>query len=117
MDEEYEIVEVNFLVNWTSPSIYDIYPKKDDLLKKVSLSVDIVKFVEENDVYHVLDESSKSEVFELGSEEISFVDFFGIEEFLLSSPNNDFDIGFCVMEENFYFRGREKKKKNVGRFL
>jgi hypothetical protein len=102
--EEDEIVEENFLVDWASPPIYDIYPDEDDLLQEVSLSVDIVKFVEKNYVYHMFDESSNSEVSELGLRKLVMSFSFGIENFLSSSPNNEFDVGFYAINENFIFK-------------
>lgn len=105
--KEDDIVEKDFSVKWAFPLIYDIYPQEDDLLNEVSISVDTVKFVDENDVYHEFDESSKSKVSELDLEKISFADFLRIENFLSSSPNNDFDVGLRMMKENFIFRGKE----------
>jgi hypothetical protein len=43
--------------------------------------VDAIKFIEENNDYHVFDESSHNERFQLTNEEISYVDFLGIEKF------------------------------------
>lgn len=71
--EEDEVVEEDFLVDWAFPPIYDFYPKDEDLLEEVSLSVCTKNFVEENDVYHAFDKSRKSEVFDLGLEEISLL--------------------------------------------
>ena len=42
----------------------------------------------------MFDKSSKSAVCQGSLEEINFVDFLGIENFLLSSHNNDFDVDF-----------------------
>lgn len=53
-------------VDQTSPPIYDIYLREDDLLEEVSFVVYTEHFIEENNNYHVLDESLKSEVFDLG---------------------------------------------------
>jgi hypothetical protein len=51
-------------LDWISPTIYDdIYPDEDDLLNEVSFLVDAIKFIEENNDYHVFDESSHNEGF------------------------------------------------------
>jgi hypothetical protein len=52
------------------------------------------KEVEQNQDNHEFDRSSKSEVCQGSLEEINFVDFLGIKNFLLSSHNNDFDVDF-----------------------
>jgi hypothetical protein len=41
-----------------------------------------IKFIEENNDYHMFDESSHNERFQLSNEKISYVDFIGIERFL-----------------------------------
>jgi len=53
--------------------------------------------------YHVFDESLYNEGSQLRHEKISYVDFFGIENFLSKSPNNSLDVGFDVLEDNFNF--------------
>jgi hypothetical protein len=60
--EEDEIIEKKIYVDWISQPIYDIYPNKEDLLDGVTLFLNNIKIVEENDVQHVFDESPKSEV-------------------------------------------------------
>jgi hypothetical protein len=51
-------------VDWVSPTIYDdIYLDEDDLLNDVSFLVDATKFIEENNDYHVFDESPHNEGF------------------------------------------------------
>lgn len=70
VEEEDEIVEEYFSVDWAFPLIYDIYPEEDNLLDEVGLSVDKKRFV---------DESPKSDVSKLHIEDISFVDFLGID--------------------------------------
>lgn len=69
-------------------------------MEAVSSSVDTIKIVEENDVYYVYDKSPKSDVSQLDLEEINFVDFLGVENFLLSFPSQNFDIGFIMLKEN-----------------
>jgi hypothetical protein len=45
-------------LDWVSPTICDdIYPDEEDLLNEVSFLVDAIKFIEENNDYHVFDES------------------------------------------------------------
>jgi hypothetical protein len=51
----------------------------------------------------VFDESPYNEGSQLRHEKISYVDFFGIENFLTKSPNNNLDVGFDVLEDNFNF--------------
>jgi hypothetical protein len=63
VEEEYEIIEEYFSVDWVSPSIYNIYPDKNDLLEEVNLFLNTIKIVEENDVHLVFDESLKSEIY------------------------------------------------------
>jgi hypothetical protein len=50
-------------------------------LNNVSFVVDAIKFIEENNDYHVLNESPHNEGFQLSNEEISYVDFLGINFF------------------------------------
>jgi protein-tyrosine phosphatase len=51
-------------LDWVSPTIYDdIYPDEEDLLNEVSFLVDAIKFIEENNDYHVLDESPHNKGF------------------------------------------------------
>jgi hypothetical protein len=69
------------VVDWVSSLIYDIYPEKDEPLKKVNLSDNIENFVDESSIHHVLDERPKSEVFDL---DINEVDFLGVEIFYQS---------------------------------
>jgi len=76
-------------------------------LEKVSSLVDTIKIVEENDVYHMFDESPNSEVSQLGFEEINFVDFLGVENFLSSFPSQNFDVRFIMLKENFIPGGQE----------
>jgi len=54
-------------------------------LEKVNLSYDIEKFVDESSIHHVLDESPKSEVFDLNVNEVVFL---GVENIL----SNSFDV-------------------------
>jgi hypothetical protein len=97
-DQEKESVE-----DWVFPLIYDIYPEKEESLEKVNLSDTIENFVDESFTYHLLDESPKSEVFDLDANE---VDFLGVENILSSSLDiNGFD-DFYV-ENNFMFESEE----------
>jgi len=63
VEEEYEIIEKDFSVDWVSPPIYNIYPDENDLLEEVNLFLNTIKIVEENDVHLVFDESPKSEIY------------------------------------------------------
>jgi hypothetical protein len=67
--------EKESIVDWVSPLIYDIYSKKNEPLEKVNLSDYIENFVDESSTHHVLDESLKSEVFDL---DVNGVDFFRV---------------------------------------
>jgi hypothetical protein len=44
----------------------------------------------------------------LSNEEISYVDFFGIENFLSNSPSNNLHVGFGVLDDNSNFCGQER---------
>jgi hypothetical protein len=59
-----------------SSLIYDIYPKENEQLEKQNLSDNIENFVNDDFINHVLDESPKSEVFDL---DVNEVDFLGVE--------------------------------------
>jgi hypothetical protein len=101
-----------------SPTIYDdIYPNEDDLLNEVSIMVDAIKFIEENNDYHVLDESPHNEGFQLSNEEISYVDLIGIGRFLSNSPSNKLDVGFGVLANNFNFCGQERIDNSLKTFM
>jgi hypothetical protein len=63
VDEEDEFIEEDFSIHWVSLPIYDIYPDENDFLKEVSFVVDTRKFIEENNDYHVFDESPHNERF------------------------------------------------------
>jgi hypothetical protein len=56
-----------YVVNW------DIYHEEEESLEKVNLSNNIENFVDESSVHHVLDESPKSEVFDLDANEVDFL--------------------------------------------
>lgn len=82
VEENDQFIEEDFFVDWVSPPIYDIYPDEEDLLNEVNFVVDAVKFIEENNDYHVFNESPHNEGFQLSNEEISYIDFLRIENFL-----------------------------------
>jgi hypothetical protein len=91
--------EKESIVDWVSPLIYDIYPEKEEPLEKINLSYNIENFVDESFTHHVLDETPKSEVFDL---DVNEVDFLGVENILSNSLDvNGFD-DFYV-ENNFMF--------------
>jgi hypothetical protein len=105
-------------LDWVSPTICDdIYPDKDDLLNEVSFLVDEIEFIEENNDYHVFDESPHNKGFQLSNEEISNVDFIGIERFLSNSPSNKLDVGFSVLPDNFNFCGQERIDNSLKTFM
>jgi hypothetical protein len=104
--EEYFEDPCQCFVDWNSPPIYDIYLDEDDLLKEVSFVVDAIKFIEENNDYHVFDETPHNKGFQLSNEEISYVDFIGIKNFLSNSHSNKLDVGFGMLDDNFNFCGR-----------
>jgi hypothetical protein len=122
VDEEFQYEEdvedpCQYFVDWNSPPIYDIYHDEKDLLKEVSFVVDAIKFIEENNDYHVFDESPYNERFQFSNEEISYVDFLGIENFLSNSPSNNLDVGFGVLDENFNFCGKERIDNSLKTFM
>jgi hypothetical protein len=105
-------------LDWVNPTIYDdIYPEEDDLLNEVSFLVNAIKFIEENNDYHVLDESPHNERFQSSNEEISYVDLIGIERFLSNSPSNKLDVGFGVLADNFNFCGLERIDNSLKTFM
>jgi hypothetical protein len=59
VEDEDEIIEEYFSVDWVPPPIYDIYPDENDLLEEINLFLDTIKIIEENDVHFVFDESPK----------------------------------------------------------
>jgi hypothetical protein len=112
--------EKKFIVDldYVSPIICDdIYPNEDDLLNEVSFLVDEIKFIEENNDYHVFDENPRNEGFQLSNEEISYVDFIGIERFLSNSSSNKLDVGFGVLVDNFNFCGQERIDNSLKTFI
>jgi hypothetical protein len=86
-------------------------------LKEVSFVGDAIKFIEENNDYHVFDESPHNEGFQLSNEEISYVDFLGIENFLSSSSSNNLNVGFGEMDDNFNFCGQERIDNSLKTFM
>jgi hypothetical protein len=108
LEEEDEIIEQDFSVDLVSPPIYDIYPDEEDLLEEVNLFIDTIKIVEDNDIYHVFDKSSKSKISQWGIEKINCFDFLGIEIFLSSFPEQNLDIGFGMLEDKWSFHGQER---------
>jgi hypothetical protein len=79
--------------------------------------VDAINFIEENNDYHVIDESPHNEEFQLSNEEISYVDFIGIERFLSNLPSNKLDVGFGVLVDNFNFCGQERIDNSLKAFM
>lgn len=95
----------------------DIYPDEDDLLNEVSFLIDEIKFIEENNDYHVFDESPHNYGFQLSNEEINYVDFIGIERFLSNSLSNKLDVGFGMLADNFNFCGQERIDNSLKTFM
>jgi hypothetical protein len=105
-------------LDWVSPIICDdIYHDEEDLLNEVSFLVDEIKFIEENNDYHVFDESPHNKEFQLSNEEISYIDFIGIERFLSNSLSNKLDVGFSMLADNFNFCGQEKIDNSLKTFM
>jgi hypothetical protein len=48
--------EKEYVVDWVSSLIYNIYPKEKESLEKVNLSYNIENFIDENSMHHVLNE-------------------------------------------------------------
>jgi hypothetical protein len=86
----------------------NFYPDENNLLKEVSFVVDVIKFIEGNSNCHVFDESPHNEGFQLSNEEISYVDFLGVENFISNSPSNKLYVGFGVLDDNFNFCCQER---------
>jgi len=86
-------------------------------LNEVSFLVNAIKFIEENNDYHVFDESPHNEGFQLSNEENSYVDFIAIERFLSNSPSNKLDVGFGVLADNFNFCGQERIDNSLKTFM
>jgi hypothetical protein len=105
-------------LDWVSPTIYDdIYPYEEYLLNEVSFLVDAINFIKENNDYHVIDESPRNEGFQLSNEEISYVDFIGIERFLSNLPSNKLDVGFGMLTDDFNFCGQERIDNSLKTFM
>jgi hypothetical protein len=117
VEGEDKFIEEDFFVDWISSPIYYIYPDEEDLLSEVSFMVDTIKFNEENNDYHVFDESLNSEGYQLSNEEISYIDLLGIEKFLLNSPSNNLNVGFGVLDYNSNFRGQERIDHSLKIFM
>jgi hypothetical protein len=105
-------------LDWASPIIFDdIYPDEEDLLNEVSFLVDEIRFIEENNDYHVFDESPHNEGFQWSNKEISYVDFIGIERFLSNSLSNKLDVGFGMLADNFKFCDQERIDNSLKTFM
>jgi len=53
----------------------------------------------------------------LSNEEISYVDFIGIERFLSNLPRNKLDVGFGVLTNNFNFCSQERIDNSLKTFM
>jgi hypothetical protein len=65
----------------------------------------------------VFNESPHNEGFQLSNEELSYVDFIGIERFLSNSPSNKLDVSFGVFVDNFNFCGQEIIDNSLKTFM
>jgi hypothetical protein len=77
VEEEDGFIAEYYLVDWTSPPIYDIYPNEKELLEKVNLL----------DTHHVLDKSPEDKAFDLSVAPINYVDFIEVDAILSNSSN------------------------------
>jgi hypothetical protein len=57
---------------------------------------------------HMFNESPKSEISQWGLLKINYVDFLGIENFLLKFLKESIDVCFSTLEEILIFRGQER---------
>jgi hypothetical protein len=64
-----------------------------------------------------LKHTSHNEGFQLSNEEISYVDFIGIERFLSNSPSYKLEVGFGVLADNFNFCGQERINNSLKTFI
>jgi hypothetical protein len=76
-----------------------------------------LNFIEENNDNHVFNESPHNEGFQLSNEEISYVDFIGIERFLSNLPSNKLDVGFGELADNFNFCSQERIDNSLKTFI
>ena len=68
-----KLIDEDLLVDWASPSIYDIYLEEEGLLREVNLVLDTINIVEGNDVHHVFEENPKSEISQWDLEKINYI--------------------------------------------
>jgi hypothetical protein len=114
LEEEYEEYGLH-------PMFGGLYPDEDDQLEEEEPTYDIADYEE-------VDEGLSGEVFNYNEEDVEYVDFLGVEDFL-DSPNHDVD-EFYMDEENYMFirevtadpflsifmaRGREKEQEKYGK--
>jgi hypothetical protein len=116
-----KLIDEDLSVDWASPPIYDIYPYEEDLLEEVNLVLDTINIFEGNDVHLMSEESPKSEISQWGLEKINYVDFLGIETFLLTLPKQKLDVGVGMVEEidvnNFKYNTRNYVMKVCKLFM
>jgi hypothetical protein len=79
-------------------------------LEEVNLVLDTINILEGNDVHLVFEESAKNEISQWGLEKINYIDFLGVETFLLTFPKQNLDVGVGMVEEigvnNFKYNTR-----------
>ena len=107
MEEDEFFEKIFFVVDWISPPIYDIYSDEADLLKEVSFVVNTENFIEENNNYDMFDEGPNFEGFNLEVEEISLVDFLGVDNILSNSLDDGGFDQFYLIDENIRFKTKE----------
>jgi hypothetical protein len=116
-----KLIDEDLSVDWASPPIYDIYLDEEDLLEEVNLVLDTINIFEGNDVHLMSEESPKSEISQWGLEKINYVDFLGIETFLLTLLKQKLDVGVGMVEEidvnNFKYNTRNYVMKVCKLFM
>jgi hypothetical protein len=72
--------------------------------------INTINIVEGNDVHLVFEESPKSEISQWGLEKINYIDFLGVETFLLMFSKRNLDVDVGMVEEigvnNFKYNTR-----------
>ena len=65
----------------------------------------------------MFDESWHNEGFQLSNEEISYVEFLVIGNFLSNSSSNNLDVGIRVLDDNFNFCCQERINHSLKTFM
>jgi hypothetical protein len=98
-DEEFQYEEdvedpSQCFVDWNSPLTYDTYINDEDLIKVSFLSYG--QEVEQQVDNCIFNESPKGEIFQWGFQQINYVYFFGIENFLTNFHKEHLDIFLSI---------------------